>query len=201
MWQFAGKESGVDADVHVVAGDVVDEGVEEISLEVGGAGAGGFAEEEDVEGLANFAEAEKGVALEVVEEKVGDEDAAGGWGIRGEEIALLPEDAGIEVGGAWGEIEGGDGGSGEAAGKFGGEVAVTGADFGDAFGGGTGEAGGGAEEPTFVAHEEIDHAQVAAAADGVGIVRWKMVEDFRGDEAIGHGGWWNRGCRTSNIER
>jgi hypothetical protein len=47
-------------------------------------------------------------------------------------------------------------------------------------------AGQAGEQPAVVAHEEVDEAEIAPGAYGVGVVGGEGVEDFGLDAAVGH---------------
>jgi len=53
----------------------------------------------------------------------------------------------------------------------------------------------------MIAHQDVDEAEIMAAAEGLGIVRREVVEEFGEDDACGHGGALNIKHRTFNIER
>lgn len=176
--KLAGNKAGIDADMHVMAGDVVDEGMNQVSQQMGKSSACGFGKDEGLEVFRDCSELSEHFAFEVMEEKIGDEDATGRWRIGGKEIALVPADVGRQVRRRRGEIVGVDGGGGEFFRETAREVAIAGTDFGNALGNRSGEPGDGAEDPAFVSHEGIDHAEIPAAADGARVIRREMIEDF-----------------------
>ena len=180
--QFPAPETRLYADAHVVARDGVDEGRGDFPQQNRQAGAEGFVDEEGVETAHPFAEFGELRVGEVVEEKVGDEGASVGRRGLGEEVALCPFHGKREMGGARGEIVGGDFGLRKFHGEAGEEVAFSRPDLGDVAG--VFRDGGG--DPELVAHEKVDSAEVGSGAHRAWVVVREVIEEFPGEFA--HGG-------------
>ena len=194
--QFPLGEARIDAHVHVMAGDVVDERIDQSAMEMGEPGAQRLAEEYHLEAIAELPEAAQGFPFEMMEEEIRDEDAAvdgdGGF----ENIALPPIDPRLQMGRPWRQIQCRDFGIWKGGGELAGEDAIPRTDLRDAPGGGLRETPRGPEQPAVISHQGIDHPQIPAAADGPGIVRGEMIENFRNDDTdSGHTAVWctNRG--------
>lgn len=147
----------------------------------------GFGDKEEAGG-GGKAGAEGGElgGFKVVEEEVGDDDFGFGEGV-GEEVLLEPGGAGRPFGRGGLEVEGEDlFGLGELVGdEAAGEGAIACTEFEDAVGGA--EVGAKlAADPAVVSHEEVDEAEIAPGADGIGVVGGEGVEDFGLDAAVGH---------------
>lgn len=175
-----------------MTGDVVDERFHEISEKMGHSTAGGFGKKQYLEAIADLSDEMERVTFEVMEKKIRDQDSAGRWRC-GEEVALFPFDVRWKVGRRRCEIVGGDGGCGKFPGEMTSERAVSRADFRDAFCCCSWEFPGCMKEPAIVSHQEIDHPEVPAAANGGRVIVGEMIENFRNDDSCGHEGKFLKG--------
>jgi hypothetical protein len=179
-------EAGADADLHIVARDVIHKWMQQGAQNRSEPGAVGFVENEHLEALAELPEELQGLALEVMQKKIGHQHTAGWWRML-ENVAAAPVDAGIEVRRPWREIAGAHPAVRKIALNFRHERAIARAEFTNPACGRTRDPSERPEHPAFVAHEEIDASKVGPRAPRGGIVVRQVVEDFGFDDTGFHG--------------
>lgn len=182
---FTSAEAGSDAHLHVMAGDVIDEWMQQRAEKRRHSRAVRFVDNERLEAFTEPPQSLQVIALEVVQEQIRNQHAAG-WRRLLENVAAAPIDGRIQSGRARREIASGHTAIRKPALDFRGQSAVTRAQFTNPARGRTRNSSEGPEDPALIAHEEIDAPQVETRAPRGRIVVRQLVEDFGLDDAGFH---------------
>lgn len=175
--QLARDEASLDADPHVVACDGVDERRGQFRHEQRKASAEWLVDDEGVKRAHPFSELAELWLIEMMEEEIGDKCAASlGRGL-GKKIALFPVCSCRETKWARGKIISYNRGVGMLVCDSEKQMPVTSSDLGD----GSHGVWDHRHDPAFVAHEEVDAAEVTSGASRTRVIMRQMVEEFRGE--------------------
>jgi hypothetical protein len=198
-WQLAAGESGVDADMHVVPRDMVDQRVQKLSLEMRKFSTGGLTENEHPETGTERSYLLQRPGFKMVEKEICDKDPALQFILDGEEVPLMPVHAGRNAGRAGGEVDGLNRIAGKAVRDFFEQCAITRSDFSDPAGGEFRKTAQGPDDPAIISHQAVDHPEIPPAADRPWIFGWQVIENFRNDGT--HAPTLGTDRVSSNFER
>jgi hypothetical protein len=166
--QVSGGEAGVDARGHVVSGHLADEGRKNPGEGEGAAGTMRFDEKERLEAIGDPSDPQEILSRKVMQDEVGDEDAAAERLGEGKEITFEPVDLPCQIGRARREIAAG---RGAQAGESSQQMSFAGAEFDDALASRLPPSRDLAVKPSFIPHQEIDETQITPRSHRTGIVR------------------------------
>ncbi len=150
-------------------------------------GAVRLVENEPLEAFHPFSKPHQRGGFEMVQKEVRDEHAAGCWGRHFKQVALMPIHASCS---GWSrcQIVSRNRRVREILCQTMAQRSITRADFHHAAPRGSWESAHFAANPALVSHQEIDAAQVASTAHGLGIVCRQVVENFWDHDTVAHGG-------------